>query len=143
MRGDSDVPGALCSVSVTVADAQLGALLGDAMPAIALGADSPALAIASDCPATDQLGRPRDAQICDADAIDVPEPGALARPVAAWIALTAVRLARREIRGVARARATPECVQVAYGAGERSVSESAVNRSSGSACSVAWEVSKA
>jgi hypothetical protein len=100
--GGSDVPDALCSASVTVADAQLGALLGDAMPTVAPGPDSPALGLASDCPATDQLGRPRDAQICDAGAIEVPEPGALARPVAASIALAGVRFARR---GDARRRA--------------------------------------
>lgn len=93
--GGSDVPGALCSASVTVADALLGPLLGGAMPVVTPGAGSPALGLASDCPLTDQLGRPRDAQACDAGAIEVPEPGALSLQVSAWLTLAAWSAAAR------------------------------------------------
>ena len=93
--GGSDVPGALCSPSVTVADALMGPLQGGAMPIVVPGAGSPALASASDCPATDQRGRPRDAEVCDAGAIEVPEPETAWQHVTACLALAAAAARRK------------------------------------------------
>lgn len=80
--GQSDVPGALCSASVTTADAQLGPLQDNGGPTltIAPAQTSPALAPRADCPDADQRGWPRDPIACTAGAVELlPEPtGAIA-----------------------------------------------------------------
>jgi len=98
--GGSDVPGALCSPSVRVADARLGPLLaaGGVVPVVAPGPGSPALGRGSDCPATDQLGRPRRSESCDAGALEVPEPAAAARHLSVLAALAALGAAARRGR---------------------------------------------
>jgi hypothetical protein len=92
--GQSDVPGSLCTASVTVADAQLGALqdAGGPTATIAPAPTSPALAPRSGCPAFDQRGAPRDPAACTAGAVELlPEPASLAGGSAALAALCARR----------------------------------------------------
>lgn len=95
--GGSDVPDALCSAAVEVADSRLGPLLGTGggMPTVTPGAGSPALGHGRDCPATDQLGRPRNGESCDAGAIEVPEAGSLGCHFLVLLLLAARRMGRR------------------------------------------------
>jgi hypothetical protein len=92
--GQSDVPGALCSAGVTVADSQLGALASNGGPTLTIAPSpaSPALVPRDDCPAFDQRGWPRDPDACTAGALELlPEPDALLGGLAAATALAALR----------------------------------------------------
>lgn len=84
--GQSDVPGALCSAAVTVADSQLGPLADNGGPTltIAPAPTSPAATPRGGCPEADQRGWPRVAGACTAGAVELlPEPaGALATSAA-------------------------------------------------------------
>jgi hypothetical protein len=92
--GQSDVPGSLCSQSVTVADSQLGALADNGGPTatIAPAPTSPALAPRTGCPAFDQRGVARDPNACTAGAVELlPEPGSLLAGAAALGVLGSMR----------------------------------------------------
>jgi hypothetical protein len=71
--GGSDMPGALCTPTVLVADPKLGALQhnGGVTETMLPAAGSPAIGIGTHCPATDQRGNTR-ASPCTAGAIEVP-----------------------------------------------------------------------
>jgi hypothetical protein len=104
--GGSDSPGSLCSASAAVAAASLGALADHGGPTltIAPGPGSPALGRGRDCPATDQRGAPRDPEVCDAGALEAPEPGAAEAAGAAAVGLAALLRRRRRPARSALAR---------------------------------------
>ena len=95
--GGSDVPGALCSPSVLVADAELGALQDNGGPTLTIrpAAGSPAAGRGSNCPATDQRGVARDPDACTAGALEAPEPAAAWLGAGAAAALAGYAAARR------------------------------------------------
>lgn len=87
--GGSDVPGALCSASIAVTDAQLGALQnnGGSTLTIQPAANSPAISAGAGCPVRDQRGLARPAGSCTAGAVElVPEAEV------AWLQSTAFAL---------------------------------------------------
>jgi len=91
--GGSDVPGALCSPSITVTASLLGPLQdnGGTTPTILPGPGSPAIGHGIGCPATDQRGLPRNPLACTSGAVDpAPEPAG-----AAWGAALALAALRR------------------------------------------------
>jgi hypothetical protein len=93
--GQSDVPGALCSASITTADSQLGPLADNGGPTLTISPapSSPALVPRGGCPEADQRGLPRDPGACTAGAVELlPEP---ARALAAAGAVAAVAWIRR------------------------------------------------
>jgi hypothetical protein len=94
--GQSDVPGALCSPSVNVADTELGALAwnGGMTLTILPGPDAIAAGLGADCPATDQRGLPRPPSGCTAGAVEVPEPPAGAALVTMLASLASIRCRR-------------------------------------------------
>jgi hypothetical protein len=102
--GGSDVPDALCSPSVTLADARLGALQANGGPTLTIrpAPDSPALGLGASCPPTDQRGVARPAASCTAGAVELaPEPGAPVAGGLAGLALAALaRRARAHVSGV-------------------------------------------
>jgi hypothetical protein len=104
--GGSDVPDAMCSPSVLVADAELGALQdnGGATLTIRPAPGSPAQAHGSNCAATDQRGFPRFPSVCTAGAVEIaPEP---ASP---WLGASALA-ALAGYCGLRRRRATQTSV---------------------------------
>jgi hypothetical protein len=97
--GGSDVPGALCSASVDVIDAKLGALRNNGGPTLTIrpAADSPAIAVGASCPERDQRGTIRPVGTCTAGAVEpVPEAGATLMQSAAFALLLA--LSARDVR---------------------------------------------
>lgn len=71
--GGSDVPDALCSASIAVTDAELGALQHNGGPTLTIrpAADSPAIAVGANCPEKDQRGVVRPLGICAAGAVEL------------------------------------------------------------------------
>jgi hypothetical protein len=98
--GGSDLPGALCSASVAVVDAKLGALQHNGGPTLTIrpAADSPAIAVGASCPANDQNGVARPAGACTAGAVELaPEVGVTLLQSAAFALLLWLRA--RDERG--------------------------------------------
>jgi uncharacterized protein (TIGR03382 family) len=96
--GGSDVPGALCSSSVSVAASQLGVLRDNGGPTLTIlpGPGSPAIGHATSCPPADQRGVARSPTGCSAGAAEpAPEPGAPAAAAVAALAALAGRGRRR------------------------------------------------
>ena len=97
--GGSDVPDALCSASITVTDAELGALQHNGGPTLTMrpAADSPAIAVGASCPEKDQRGAVRPLGACTAGAVELaPEVSAalLQRTALALLIGLSVRGAR-------------------------------------------------
>jgi len=98
--GGSDLPGALCSTSLAVTDAKLGALQHNGGPTLTIrpAADSPAIAVGVSCPASDQNGVVRPAGACTAGAVELaPEAGVTLLQSAAFLLLLGLRA--RDVRG--------------------------------------------
>ncbi len=101
--GGSDVPDALCSASIAVTDAQLGALQHNGGPTLTIrpAADSPAIGVGTSCPETDQRGVARPLGACTAGAVELaPEVSAALLQSTAFALLIAL-----SVRG-ARGRRT-------------------------------------
>jgi hypothetical protein len=97
--GGSDSPGSLCSPSVALESARLGALGYHGSPLLTIlpAADSPAVGMGESCPATDARGVPRFADHCTAGAVELaPEARASWLELAALAALLRSR-ARRSL----------------------------------------------
>jgi hypothetical protein len=106
--GGSDVPGALCSASIDVTDARLGALQHNGGPTLTIrpAVDSPAIGAGASCPERDQRGVTRPGGACTAGAVElVPEAGAALAQCAAFALL--LLLSARDVRA-RRATRSPQ-----------------------------------